>query len=564
MGKRNNPEVHPDDDDPVGETGLSPVSRRQLFGAAMGVTAAATMPSLISPAAARTSKPSGKTAPFNSMRDYVAAMDDWGLVMRIPKVNQDEYEATALMYRVRDQFGMRGAPALLFDKVKIDGRWVDGPLLVNESGSSHAECLAFGLDPVDEGPIHTEPLNSYRKARNYVEQMIADNDGEYPTIPPVEVAAGDAPCKDVVLEGDDIDLTKFQFIQCNPADAGRYINTGVVFTRHAKRGVNFGTYRCHLRGPREIAINSEPGQTGWNHLQAAKRRGETTAKVSIALTPDPYVWMVSGNKMSFGKGRLLDEMSVAGGIAGRPVEVVKCETNDFMVPAHAEMIIEGEVPLNDMRPEGPYGEFVGYQGDVKPKAFWMKVTRVTHRKNPWLMNNFTGQQAGALMAAGNALSSYKIKREIRAVQEIFSDTRAVGFFYVSIKKTEPGQGLKVAKQITEKFFNAKIVVVVDDDIDIVDKDAMMSAMGARWQPWGNTEVYESLPALPLDPSTPTVGKSSKIAIDATKQWPEEGGPEVFPERNEVLLKQGAPDAFSRVDEQWGEQIRAWRETLPKA
>jgi len=532
------------------------LSRRELFGAAAGAAALSSIP--------LTAKAASYEAPFVSMRDYLNAMNDWGLVMRIPRVDQDEYEATALMYRLRDQFGMRGAPALFIEKVKIGGEWVDGPLVINESGSSHAECLAFGLDPVDEGPIHKEPLNSYRKALAHVETMIAENGGEYPTVAPVETTADKAPCKEVVLEGDAIDLTKFQFIQCNPGDAGRYINTGVVFTRHPKYGVNFGTYRCHLRGPREIAINSEPGQTGWRHLQAAKKRGEKTANVSIVMTPDPYVWMVAGSKMSFGKGKLIDEMSLAGGLAGQPIEVVKSETNDFMVPAHAEMIIEGEVPLDDMRPEGPYGEFVGYQGDVKPQAFWMQVTRVTHRKKPWIMNNFTGQQAGALMAAGGAMSSYRIKKEIPAVQEIFSDTRAVGFFFVSIDKTEPGQGLEVAKAITEKFFNAKIVVVVDSDTPIHDKDAMMSAIGARWQPYGNTEIYESLPALPLDPSTPTVGKSSKIAIDATRQWPEEGGPEVFPVMNETLLVRGAPDAFTRVDVKWGEKIRAWREKLPNS
>jgi len=537
------------------DEGSIELSRRELFGIAAGTAVLSSVP--------LNAGAKAPAAPFQSMRDYVKVMDDWGLVMRIPKADQDEYEATALMYRIRDQFGMRGAPALLFGKVKIDGQWVDGPLLVNESGSSHAECLAFGLTPVDEGPIHKEPLNSYRKALAHVEQMIADNGGSYPTVDPVEVSAAEAPCKEVVLEGDDIDLTKFQFIQCNPADAGRYINTGMVFTRHPKYGVNFGTYRCHLRGPREMAINSEPGQTGWRHLQAAKRRGEKTAKVSIALTPDPYVWMVSGSKMSYGKGVPIDEMSLAGGLAGRPVELVKSETNDFMVPAHCEMVIEGEVPLDDMRPEGPYGEFVGYQGDVKEQAFWMRVTRVTHRKKPWIMNNFTGQQAGALMAAGSAMSSYRIKQEIPAVQEIFSDTRAVGFFFVSIKKTEPGQGLEIAKAITEKFYNAKIVVVVDDDLDIMDPKVMSAAMGARWQPWGNTEIYESLPALPLDPSTPKVGKTSKIAIDATKQWPEEGGPAVFPEMNETLLVRGAPDAFHRVDAKWGELIRNWREDLPK-
>ncbi|MGI9309597.1 MAG: UbiD family decarboxylase domain-containing protein, partial [Gammaproteobacteria bacterium] len=331
-------------------------TRRELLGSA--ATLAALGSGLDTAVAA--SSPASNQAPFKTMRDYIAALDEWGVVMRIPRVDQDAYEAAALMYRARDAHGMRGGPTYLFDKIKIDGQWIDGPLLVNESGNFYAECLVFGLRPVDEGPIAKEPFGSYRKARAHVESMLEENDGMYPTIAPLEIESASASCKELKLTGDDIDLTKFAIIKGNPGDAGRYINTSVVFTRHPKYGVNFGTYRCHLRGPREIAINSEPGQTGFRHLKAAAARGEKVAKVSIALTPDPYVWMVSGSKMSYSSDGLVDEMSIAGGLAGQAIEVVKSETNDFMVPAHAEMIVEGEVPLDDLRPEGPYGEMVGY------------------------------------------------------------------------------------------------------------------------------------------------------------------------------------------------------------
>lgn len=532
------------------------VSRRNLIQTSVSLAAlgAGSAPTAIAKPSGR--KPSVSGAPFDSMRDYIAALEKWGLVMRIPRVDQDAYEAAALMYRIRDKHGMRGAPTLIFDEVRIDGQWVKGPLLVNESGHGYSECLIYGLEPVDEGPVAKEAYDSYRKARAHVEQMVAANGGEYPQILPVEVSSADAPCKEVKLTGADIDLTAFAFIQGNPADAGRYINTGVVFTRHPKYGVNIGTYRCHLRGPREIGLNSEPGQTGNRHLMAARQRGEKIAKVSIVLTPDPYVWLVSGNKMVF--TRPADELAVAGGLAGRPVEVVRSETNDFMVPAHAEMVIEGEVPLDDLRPEGPYGEMVGYQGRRKTEQFWMRVTSVTHRKQPWIMNNFTGQQAGTLMASGHARSFYRLKQEIPAIVDFYADNRAVGCTFVSIRKTRPGQGLEIAQQIAERKFFAKVVVVVDDDLDVTVQEQMLAALGARWQPFGNTTIYEKLPALPLDPSTTKRATGSKIAIDATRQWPEEGGPGEFPALNRTLLQAGAPDAFDRVDQKWGEQIRDWR------
>ena len=497
-------------------------------------------------------------APFGSFRDYVAALDAQGLVLRIPRVDQDAYEATALMYRIRDQHGMRGGPALVIDEVRIGGQWIRGPLVINDSGHLYSECLLFGLEPMVDAPVTGESWDSYRKARTHVEKMLEANDGEYPLVDPVEVPADAAECKEIVLTGDEIDLTRYAFIQCNPGDAGRYINTGMVFTRHPKYGVNIGTYRCHLRGPREIAVNSEPGQTGHRHLMAARRRGEKIARVSIALSAEPTVWIVSSNKLANRRAGPVDELAIAGGLAGRPVRVVRSETNDFRVPASAEMIIEGEIPLDDLRPEGPYGEMVGYQGQPKAEQFWMRVTAVTHRRNPWIMNNFTGLQGGSLMAPGHARPFLKLKAQLPEVVDYFADGRAVGVTFVSIRKTEPGQGLAVAQQIAESKFNSKVVVVVDEDLDVTSHEQMLGALGARWQPAGATHIYDKLPGLPLDPSATRRGSTSKIAIDATRQWPEEGGPASFPAANRALLEEGAPDAFARVDARWGELIRDWR------
>ena len=435
-------------------------TRRELLTTGFGISALGSAAADAAPGApARTmsgkgagNRRSSLTAPFNSLRDYIAMLESRGLVVRIPRIDQDEYEAAALLYRFRDLHGMNGSPALIFENIRIDGKWVKGPLIVNESGHLHAECLAFGMEPADDVLFVRESFASYRKARSYFVDMLTNNGGSYPAIPPVEVPAAQAPCKEIVLRGDDIDLTVFPFIKGNPGDAGRYINTGVVFTHDAKRGTNFGTYRCHLRGPREIGVNSEPGQTGYSQLTAMRERGEKIARVSIVLSPDPYVWIVSGNRIVDRRAGPVDELAVAGGLAGRPLQVVKSETNDFLVPAHAEMIIEGEIPLDDRRPEGPYGEMYGYQGAVKDQQYWMRVTAVTHRRDPWIMNNFTGLQRGTLMAAGHALGFYALQKSTPSIVDYFSDNRSVGVTFVSIRKTRPGEGLEVAKKITEKNY----------------------------------------------------------------------------------------------------------------
>jgi 4-hydroxy-3-polyprenylbenzoate decarboxylase len=535
---------------------MTQFTRRELLGSAAGVAALSS--SLATQASAAPATESLPEAPYRSMREYVAALEAHNLLIRIPRVDQDAFEGTALMYRARDMFGMRGAPSFLFEELRINGEWVKGPLLINESGHGWGESLVYGLDPVDDGPALINPFNSYRQARAHVERMLVDNGGEYRTIDPIAVSAAAASCKEVRLTGDDIDLTKFAFIKCNPADVGRYINTGCVFTRHPKYGVNFGTYRCHLRGPREIGVQTSVGQTGYRHLMAARSRGEKIAQVSIALTPDPYVWSISGSKMSYGGEGLVDELSMAGGLAGRPIEVVASETNDLMVPAHAEMIIEGEIPLDDLRDEGPYGEMVGYIGDPFENMPWMRVTAVTHRRDPWIMNNFTGVSAGTPMSARHARPFYLLKQRMPEITDWFPDTQSVGTTYVSINKTRPGQGLDVAKAILEEDYFSKIVIVVDDDVDVMNQQDILAAIGARWQPFGNHKVYESMAALPIDPSIVTPGKGSKIAIDATIQWPAEGGREKFPSLNRTMLSTGAPDAFEQMDAKFADVLLNWR------
>ncbi|MDJ0926600.1 MAG: UbiD family decarboxylase, partial [Gammaproteobacteria bacterium] len=206
-------------------------------------------------------------------------------------------------------------------------------------------------------------------------------------------------------------------------------------------------------------------------------------------------------------------------------------------------------------------EMVGYQGLRKEQQFWVRITRVTHRKNPWIMNNFTGLQGGSLMAAGHARPFMQLKAQIPEVVDFWADGRAVGMTFVSIRKTKPGQGLEIAKQIAASKFNSKVVVVVDDDLDVTNQEQMLAALGARWQPDGNTEILSAQRGLPLDPSAVQRGRTSKIAIDATRQWPEEGGPAIFPGMNRTLLENGAPGAFTRVDDQWGQAIRDWRPSV---
>jgi 4-hydroxy-3-polyprenylbenzoate decarboxylase len=493
-------------------------------------------------------------APFDSIRDYIAALEARGLLLRIPRIDQDRYQTTALLFRAIDKFGTFNAPAMLFENVKQDGVWRQGPVLANHQGHWYADAIVWGLEPVPGDGFAT-----YRRAKAHMYKLLDANGGSYPLIPPVEIARERAPCKEVVLTGDEIDLLEFPFLKTNPADGGRYVNTGSVFTSDPKMGRNFGTYRSQITGPRKLSVNSEKNHVGYKTWMAARERGEKTAKVSIALGQDPVVWMLSGAPIARRGEEPVDELAMAGGMRGKALQVVKSDTNDYLVPAHAEMIIEGEVPLQDpLVKEGPFGEMFGYLGPQKEAVFTLNVTRITHRRNPWFLNSYTGMHRGYITAPIEAMYDRLLRRMIPNLVEFHYPQDIMGVAFLSIDKTAPGQGLEAGRKIANRIPICKVIVVVDKELNVLDRTQMLFAMGSRWQPYPAAEILKDAPGIITDPSTPVPMHSSKIVVDATKQWPEEGGPKVYPERNRVLLENGAPESFQDVDEQFGAMLKSWR------
>ena len=148
------------------------------------------------PVNAARGKASSAQAPFDSLRDYLKAMEDYGLLARFKDVDQDAYEATAIMYKLQDQFGLYGLPVTFFENIKIDGEWIKGPIAGNVQSHYHQEALIWGLEPDFDNPP-----NSYRRARAYLTQMLDDNDGDFPQISAVTISRENAPCKEIVLEG---------------------------------------------------------------------------------------------------------------------------------------------------------------------------------------------------------------------------------------------------------------------------------------------------------------------------------------------------------------------------
>lgn len=494
-------------------------------------------------------------APFHSMRDWVAALEAHGLLIRFDRIDQDKYEIPGLFFRATDQYSMYGAPTMLFEEVKIDGKWMKGPVLINLYGHWNTDAIIWNL-PVVPGDHYA----TYGGAMAYLKDMLKKNGGKYPEIPPMEIARDGAPCKQVVLKGDEIDLLKFPFVKTNPADGGRYVNTGSHFMEDAKLGANFGTYRAEIKGPRKLGINIEPNQTGDKFLKAAQKRGEKVVKYSIVLGQDPIVWLLSGTRLA---PRFTDapqdELAIAGGMRGSPVEVVRSEDTDILIPAHAEFVIEGEVQLNGpFENEGPFGEMFGYLGPVKENNYVMTVNTVTHRRDPWFCNAMTGMQRASVTAPADAMYSVLLGRQIPNFVAYTNPQDTMGFVVMSIDKKAAGEGLAAGLKVAERNPIAKVVVVVDKDVNILDRREVIFAIGSRWQPHPASKILEDVFGLQTDPSQVKFARTSKIVIDATRQLAAEGGREPFPETNRALLEKGAPGIFEHVDKLYGEALRSWK------
>ena len=495
------------------------------------------------------------TAPFDTFRDWIAALDAHGLLMRFDRVDQDAYHTTGLFFRATDKFGFYETPAMMFENVKIDGQWVKGPVIANHQGHWATDALLWGLEPVPGDNYAT-----YRRAKAHLSAMLERNGGEYPQIPPVEISRDKALCKEVVITGDDIDIGRFAFIKTNPSDVGRYVNTGSVFMEDPEMGPNFGTYRCQIKGPRKLMVNSSKIHQGYKMMMAAKARGEQTMPVSIVVGQDPVTWFLSSSPVVRRQdGVVVDELAIAGGMRGKALETVKSETSDIRVPAHVEMVIEGEIQLQAERElEGPFGEMFGYLGPPNEQTFWMNITTITHRKDPWVMNSYTGMQRGMVTAPMDSMYEILLRRIVPGFVDYHFPHDVMGFVSLSIDKTRPGQGLEAGRAVVQRNRIAKVIVVVDKDINVLDRTAVVFAMGSRWQPSPATEIFPDSKGVMTDPSQLVEGETSKIVIDATRQLPEEGGRDKFPETNRALLQRGAPGIFEEVDALYSQALIDYR------
>lgn len=367
-----------------------------------------------------------------------------------------------------------------------------------------------------------------------VRYVMEKNTGRLATI-----TADECPVQENVLLGSEIDLSEFPVPRWHYLDGGRYINTfASVVTRDPDDGwVNVGVYRGMIAGPDKIAVLLAPTQHWGRHLAkyAARRQ---VMPVACVYGWNPVMDFVAGSPFPFG----VNEFEVMGAYLGSPVPLARCRTVDLEVPAAAEIVVEGYISPDPATflPEGPFGEFTGYVSDVTTPRPVIQVTAVTHRDNPIFRGTLEGSLPGA---SGENSFMCSIQRAAIA-WDLLERAGVQGVLNVVVHPVTNGTNIVVqihkafeghAKQVAAALWSSnaalyrhKVVIVVDDDIDPADYEAIDWAIAYRVRPGtDDMVVFPGSFGSALDPSTPIDERSiaklgaglwNRLLIDATKTW----------------------------------------------
>ena len=441
---------------------------------------------------------------YKDLRDYLVALEKIGKLHHVKKEVDPGWEVAAYTRRVFQRIPRQRRPALMFERIKGH----DMPLVAGVLGAS-PEVYALSLETTVD--------------------KIADkwSHAQSNPIPPVRVATG--PVKDVILTGDRIDITKLPLcIWTRGEDPAPYVTGPCVISVDPETGErNMGTYRLMQKGPRKFGLFlTNTWRDMYSHIMKNERAGKETP-CAVVIGCDPSVPLTSVSRI---RG---DELGVAGALRGEPLEVVKCETNDLEVPAHAEIVIEGYVPAHIREPEGPFGEYTGYMGGSGP-SFVIDVTAITHRRDPIYQAFFSQMppsESSCIRGTGRDVALRQhLTRVLRLPVKDVHLLEAGGgasFLVVSTERAHPAlpQRIMWAVWAYEPSFS-KWVVIVDEDIDVRDYFQVLWAMSWHVQPAQDIYVNRDTAVVGLDPSVAETAVdqqerktvlSSKVGVDATRK-----------------------------------------------
>lgn len=455
---------------------------------------------------------------YKDLREYLAALEKKGKLTRIKsEINKD----TEMHPLIRLQF--LGLPedkrtAFLFENiVDSKGKKYRMPYVVGCAAASR-EIYALGMMCKPE-----EISDKWLYAQTHL-------------VPPELVGSG--PVQEVVYTGAEIKREGIAMlpipISTPGFDNAPYTSASNWITKDPETGIrNVGNYRGQIKAPDRFGFFPGLGQGGRIHWDRCRAKG-VPLQAAMVLGAPPNISYVAISKFADD----VDELAIAGGLAGEPVEVVRCKTVDLEVPAHAEIVVEGIIPTDSVEPEGPFGEMTGFMAsrEISP---YMNVTCITHRRNPicqGFISQFPPSESSKIRQISWEQVVYKmltVDCRIKNILDVvfYECTGSWGLCVIRIQQPDREQSKQIFKAVAERFWGGKMIVLVDEDIDPRNLESVLWAMSFRMQPHRDVDTLRTKKILPLDYSIapPEEGagrkpgveppESSCLMVDATLKWP---------------------------------------------
>ncbi len=480
---------------------------------------------------------------YRDLRDFLSRLEERGELKRIGV----EVDPRLEMTEISDRVLRAGGPALLFERPK--GHRI--PVLTNLFGTTGRVALGMGEESVDAlrevGRLlaalkEPDPPKGMKDAweklplyRKVLDMAPKERRG--------------APCQEVVLEGEAVDLGALPVQTCWPEDAGPLVTWGLVITRGPEKPrQNLGIYRMQVIGRNRLIMRwlaHRGGALDFREWQA-RHPGEPFP-VSVALGADPATILAAVTPVP----DTLSEYAFAGLLRGSRTEVARSLGSDLQVPASAEFVLEGVIHPGETAPEGPFGDHTGYYNEVETFPVFT-VERITHRRDPIYHSTYTGRPPDEPAILGVALNEVFVpllQKQFPEITDFYLPPEGCSYrlAVVSMKKQYPGHAKRVMFGVwsfLRQFMYTKFVIVTDDDVNVRDWNDVVWAITTRMDPARDTLVVENTPIDYLDFASPVSGLGSKMGLDATSKWPGE----TERQWGRPIIRD--PEVVKRVDALW--------------
>ncbi len=462
---------------------------------------------------------------FQSLPQFVTFLESRGQLKRISQQISSCLEITEISKRSLEGNG----PALLFENViKTDGSISPFPVLTNLYASLDRIAWGLGLKNKEElrelGNLlaflkQPEPPSSFREALRLLplaRKIISQS----------TKILNKAPCQEVVINNPDISMLPIQ--KCWRLDAGPLITWPIIVTKGPSGdkvdNYNLGIYRLQYAGSNKLIMRWLKMRGGQQQYQRWQKSKSEPFPAAAVIGTAPVITMAATMPLPDN----ISEYNFAGLLAGRKIELTNCVTIDLQVPAHSEIVLEGEVSLEETLPEGPFGDHTGYYNDIEYFPVF-NVKAITMRKAPIYLSTYTGKPPDEPSIIGEALNEIfvpLIRQQFPEIIDFYLPPEGCSYRFaiVSIKKAYPGQAKRIMLGIwsfLRQFMYTKFIIVVDEDINIRDWREVVWAIATRSDPVRDTVFIENSPIDYLDFASPISGLGSKMGIDATNKMPPE-------------------------------------------